>query len=262
MISLVWILNLCESACNLGHVAVSLFSSLMSTRLSFPSFTDVTTIGPQPSILPKGCHNLGNFRDCRTAHLTWWFHAPSLDRLLSLLHLWPASCLMGSPQLCWPWSPAPFLYGDSIILWLPYCLSLVHAFSVSTVNTSSHSPWRSQFIKNIASTIKEGSRFTRVQCDLSFFSPSLCMSTGNLAHLSLSPTSAWGPTLSWLFRNLVLFIIPLSLLSSTGSFPVSRLLEEAPFSDYISHLHFLSALAHSPFSFFNIIITCLNKSQK
>ena len=169
MISLVWILNLCESACNLGHVAVSLFSPLMSTRLSFPSFTDDTTIGPQPSILPKGCHNLGNFRDCRMAHLTWWFHAPSLDRLLSLLHLWPASCLMGSPQLCWPWSPAPSLYRDSIILWLPYCLPLVHAFSVSTVHTSSHSPWRSQFIKNIASTIKEGSQFTRFSVTSVYF---------------------------------------------------------------------------------------------
>lgn len=201
----------------------------MSTHLSFPSFTNDTTIGPQPSILPKGCHNLGNFRDCRMAHLTWWFHAPSLDRLLSLLHFWPASCLMGSPQLCWPWSPAPSLYGDSVILWLPYCLPLVHAFSVSTVNTSSHSPWRSQFIKNIALTIKEGSQFTRVQCDLSIFSLHSAWAQGILL-IRVCPLLLLGsPTLSWLFRNLVLLITPLSLLSSTGSFPVSRLLIGSPF---------------------------------
>ena len=94
--------------------------------------------------------------------------------------------------------------GIPAFLWLLYCLPLAHAFSVSTVTPSSHFPWRSQFIKIIASTIKEGSQFTRLQRDLSFFfSPSLCMSTRNLAHLSLPPTSAWGPILSWLFRNLV-----------------------------------------------------------
>lgn len=152
-------------------MAVSLYSSLMSTHLPFPSVTDDTTIGPQPSILPKGCHNLGNFRDCGRAHWMWWFHMPPLDRLLSLLHLWPSSCLTGSPQLCWPWSPVPSLYGDSIILWLLYCMPLAHAFSVSTITTSSHFPRRSQFIKIIASTIKEGSQFTRLQCDLSFFFP-------------------------------------------------------------------------------------------
>lgn len=100
---------------------------------------------------PKLCCHLGDFSDCRMAHLTWTVHGPSLGWPFNLLlHPWPLPLqwLTESPQLCWPnphelmahifkWTP---LFSGFPITSHSSCLPFLH---VPTVSTSSHSPQKS-----------------------------------------------------------------------------------------------------------------------